>query len=71
MSVNVPDVFPLSETSRIIDCVCTLWLKAEIVTAFPDWLNVILLPPASVIVPDEIAVSVPDVLPDKVTSCRC
>ena len=45
-------------------------LAPLMVTALPFWLTVMLLPPASVIVPLEICAITPAVLPLRVTLCR-
>ena len=41
----------------------------EMVTAFPAWETVMLLPPASVTVPEESGASAPAVFPESVSWC--
>ena len=63
MPPKLPDVVP-ADTERV----AAATVFAEIVTDWPFWLNVTLLPPARNIVPEEMSAKVPVVFPPSVTS---
>ena len=66
---TVPDVYVASEAMiPLIPVWAPPTLGPEMVTAFPACDTVMLLPPASVSVPDEMSACAPDVLPDRVTA---